>query len=117
MKQLSRLTALAFAGLAFAVLAHGGMEHFKGVVAKIDGTVITLTTEKGAAVVILTDAKTELTRGTTRVALKDLAVGDKVVIHAIEHDEHLVARVVKLAPATAADGGAAKPDQAHDHAH
>lgn len=98
MKRISRITAVTTALVALAVLAHGGMEHLKGVIAKVDGTTLTLTDEKGAAVVVQTDAKTEFTRGEAKVELKDIAVGDKAVVHATEHDEKFLAKVVKLAP-------------------
>ena len=111
MKNTSRLGALAAGLVGVVTLAHGGMEHLKGVIAKVDGTTLTLTNEKGSPVVIQTDARTEFTRGAAKVALKDVAVGDKAVIHAVEHDEHFLAKVVKLAPAAAtpsSDGGNSK---------
>ena len=119
MKNVLRIVAVAVVLVAFAALAHGGLEHLKGVVAKVDGTAITVTVEKGAPVVVQTDAKTEFTRGEAKVGLKDVAVGDKAVIHATEHDERFLAKVVKLAVANAplADGGTTKSDQAHDHPH
>ena len=96
-----RITFVASALLAFSALAHGGVEHLKGTITKVDGTSITLAVEKGPPVVVATNEKTEFSRGTAKAALKDVAVGDKVVIHATEHDEHFLAQVVKLAPAAA----------------
>ena len=111
MTAISRIVFLAASLLALGSLAHGGVEHLKGTITKVDGTSITLAVEKGPPVVVATDAKTEFSRGGEKIALKDIAVGDKAVIHAVEHDEHLLAQIVKLgspaAPARAApDGGA-----------
>lgn len=106
---------------AFAALAHGDEKHLKGVVSRIEGSALTLAVEKGEPVVVATDEKTELTRGDAKVAMKDVVVGDRVVIHAKEHGGKLIAHVVKLgkAPkATAASrdaGTAPKSDKAHDN--
>lgn len=109
---------------AFAAFAHGGEEHLKGVVTKIDGMALTVAVEKGTPVVVMTDEKTEFTRGDVKATLKDVVVGDKAVIHAKEHDEKLVAHVVKLAAASkptqaSPDAGAApKSEKGHDeHKH
>ena len=107
MTRISRIVLIAISLVAFAALAHGGMEHLKGVITKVDGASITLKSEKGELVVVLTDAKTEFTRGSAPASLKEAAVGDKVVVHATEHDEKLLAKVVKLAPAAT---GKATPD-------
>ena len=97
-----RITVVASALLALSALAHGGVEHLKGTITKVDGTSITLAVEKGPPVVVATNEKTEFSRGTTKATLKDVSGGDKAVIHATEHDEHFIAQVVKLAPAAAA---------------
>ena len=106
MTNVSRLTFATVSLLAFGAFAHGGVEHFKGTITKVDESSITLAVEKGAPVVVATDAKTEFTRGTVKVTLKDVRVGEKAVIHAVEHDEHLIAQAVKLGAA----GDAAKSD-------
>ena len=108
MTAISRIVFVTASLLALGAFAHGGVEHLKGTVTKVDGTSITLAPEKGPPVVVATDAKTDFSRGAEKVTLKDIAVGDKAVIHAVEHDEKLLAQIVKLgAPAKAApDGGA-----------
>ena len=107
MTAISRIVFVAAFLLALGSFAHGGVEHLKGTVTRVDGTSITLAREKGQPVVVDTDAKTEFSRSGEKVMLKDIAVGDKAVIHAVEHDERLFAQIVKLgAPAkTAPDGG------------
>lgn len=104
MKSTLRITFFFAALLTVAALAHGGVEHLKGTITKVDGGFITLQGEKGTPIQVETDAKTEFSRGTATATLKDVAVGDKAVIHAVEHDERLTARVVKL--------GAASPSKA-----
>ena len=98
MKHISTIVCLALVVCSTAALAHGGQEHLKGVVLKIDGAVLTLKGEKGD-VVVQTDPKTEYKRGEQELTLRDIAVGDRVVIHATEHDEKFLAKLVKLAPA------------------
>ena len=114
MTAISRIAFATASLLALGSFAHGGVEHLKGTITKVDGASITLAVEKGAPVVVATDAKTEFSRAGERATLKDVAVGDKAVIHAVEHDEHLLAQIVKLgsaaAPAKAApDGGSKTP--------
>lgn len=122
MKSFTSITLAIAALFAFTALAHGGEEHLKGVIQKVEGSVITLTPEKGEAMVVKTDDKTKFQRGHAAAALKDVAVGQRVVIHATKHDGALLATVVKLPPALTggADAGAApkaEPDHAHEHKH
>ena len=114
MTTITRIAFVIASSLALSSFAHGGVEHLKGTITKVDGSSITLAVEKGSPVVVATDAKTEFSRGGEKVTVKDVAVGDKAVIHAVEHDEHLLAQVVKLgaaaAPAKSApDGGGRTP--------
>ena len=112
MTAISRIVFLTAPLLALGSLAHGGVEHFKGTITKVDGSSITLAVEKGPPVVVATDATTEFSRSGEKVTLKDIAVGDKAVIHAVEHDEHLLAQIVKLGaapPAKAAPDGGRTP--------
>ncbi len=105
----------------FAAFAHGGEKHLKGVITKVEGTSLTLAVAKGPAVVVMTDEKTEFTRADAKARLEDVTAGDKAVIHAKEHDEKLIAHVVKLAPAAKAApaaGPSPKADKEHaDHKH
>ena len=114
MTAISRIAFVTSSLLALGSFAHGGVEHLKGTISKVEGASITLAVEKGPPVVVATDAKTEFSRGGVKVALKDVAVGDNAVIHAIEHDEHLIAQIVKLGSAgapvkTAPDAGRRTP--------
>ena len=105
MKSTLRFTFAFAALLAVGAFAHGGVEHLKGTITKVDGEFITVTVEKGGPIQVATDAKTEFSRGTAAATLKDVAVGDKAVVHAVKHDERLIAQVVKLGPALPSKAG------------
>ena len=114
-----RVATLGLTLFAFAALAHNGMEHLEGMITKVDGASITIKLEKGDSVVVLTDAKTEFKRGAASASLKDVAVGEKAVIHATEHEEKFLAKVVKLgsasSPNKAPDGGSTAQQEHHEH--
>jgi hypothetical protein len=80
-----RAAALAlFATLAVSgsALAHGNAVHHRGVVTQINGQSVTIqTATKPPKTVTFTVADyTEIDRGTKVAALKDLKVGDRVVV-------------------------------------
>ena len=124
MKSTRKFIAVVALLAGFAAFAHGGEKHLKGVVTKVEGMSLTLALEKGAPVVVMTDEKTEFTRADAKAELKDVVVGDKAVIHAKEHDEKLIAHMVKLGPPSRAtppgtDAGVPpKADKVHaEHKH
>ena len=77
--------------LSVAVYAHGGMEHLQGTVTQVTAKTITIQTTNKATkavsskIVTLTD-HTTFERSGQPAALKDLKVGDRVVID-VEEDE------------------------------
>ena len=71
----------AFVG-SLLVFAHGGMEHVMGTVAAFTDHSITVETVQHKQVTVLLDPSTKFTHGDAQVSLKDLKVGDRVVIHA-----------------------------------
>ncbi len=83
---------------AVPVLAHGNEQHVIGFVSKISGNEITVTTLDKKEVTVAATAKTEFYEGKTKVSLKELKVGDRVVIHAIKKESKLEAHTVKFAP-------------------
>lgn len=97
--------------LAAVAFAHGDEQHLMGTVTKITDKSITIemkdkkTTEVKTAEVTLTP-ETKCMKGDTTAALKDVKVGDRVVVNAKKDGEKLVATMVKI-------GGAATP--AHKH--
>ena len=64
------------------VFAHGDAVHHRGVVTQINGKSVTIqTTTKPPKMVTFTVADhTEIDRGTKVAALKDLKVGDRVIV-------------------------------------
>ncbi|HEX4274573.1 MAG TPA: hypothetical protein VHZ74_04430 [Bryobacteraceae bacterium] len=100
-----RIALLAIAAVAFlpvAGWAHGGEEHVIGTVAKVSDTAVTVKTKAGKAVEVGFDAKTTYSRAEKPVQKADIKAGDRVVIHAVEVNEKLVAHTVELGAAVAA---------------
>jgi hypothetical protein len=102
---ISRVVVLAILGLSlFATfaLAHGGMEHVVGTVAKISDTSVTVKTTAGKMVEVGFDAKTTFSKNDQPMEKSAIKVGDRVVIHAEEVNEKLVGRTVQLGAAASA---------------
>lgn len=77
------LVLIATLGMTGAVaFAHGDAIHHRGVVTQINGKSVTIqTTTKPPKMVTFTVADhTEIDRGTKVAALKDLKVGDRVIV-------------------------------------
>jgi len=92
--RLALIVALAIApGI---VLAHGGLEHVKGTVAKVSDQSVTVTTIAGKTVEVLLDAQTTYARADKPMQKSDLKVGDRVVIHAAEKGTTLTAHTVEV---------------------
>lgn len=87
------LTLGLFAGIAYA---HNGMHHVMGTVTTITDTQITVKATDGKIHTVAVAATTKYTKGTTALTLKDVKVGDRVVIDASEKDEKLTAVIVKV---------------------
>jgi len=97
--------ALCLALGAVLALAHGGLVHVMGTIAKIADTSLTVTGADGKPAVVLVDAKTAYSRNSKAIQKTDLKVGDRVVIHA-EKDEKdpnkLTAKTVEIGSASTA---------------
>ncbi len=79
-----------------SALAHPGMEHVMGTVAAVTENSITVETVKHTKVTVLLDPSTKFTNSNASASLKDLKVGDRVVIHAKPNaDKQLVGAEVK----------------------
>lgn len=91
--------AVLFAGLAFA---HGDEQHVMGTVTKITDTAITVevATKQGDAqktsVTVTVLPSTKFEKMGAAATMKDLKVGDRVVIHAGKKAGKLEAHVVKI---------------------
>ena len=64
--------------------AHNGVEHVMGTVAAMTDTSITVETVKKEKVTVMVDPSTTFTHTDAKASLKDLKVGDRVVINAKE---------------------------------
>jgi hypothetical protein len=87
------LTVGLFAGVAFA---HNGMEHIMGTVTSVTNAALTVKTMDGKSQTVVLNSETKYEKADKAVALKDLKVGDHVVIHAKKKDNQLIAAEVKV---------------------
>ena len=85
------------------IFAHAGMEHVMGTVAAVTDNSITVDTVQHKQVTVLLDPSTKFTHNDAQASLKDLKIGDRVVIHAKPNAEKkLVGIIVKWGAAGAA---------------
>jgi hypothetical protein len=84
------------------VTAHGGETHVTGTVTKISDTSITVKTTAGKTVEVSFNPTTTYARAKQPIQKTDIKVGDRIVIHAAEVNEKLVAHTVEIGAATAA---------------
>lgn len=105
-------TLLAMTLMASAAFAHGDKKHVVGTVEKINPDSVVVKTAAGASVEVKLVATTMYVShaGNQDKAAKltDLAVGDRVVIHATPKGETLEANEVKFS-APSSSAAAAKP--------
>ena len=99
--QAAILAILVVVFLPVIAAAHGGMEHVKGTVTSVSDTSVMVKTTDGKTVEVRFDPKTTFTRGTHAIHKADLKQGDRVVIHATEVNEKLIAHTVEAGAATA----------------
>jgi len=98
--QVALLAIVSLALLPMIATAHGGEEHVTGTVTKISDTSVTVKTTAGKTVEVGFDAKmTTYARAKQPTQKTDIKVGDKIVIHAMEVNEKLVAHSVELGAA------------------
>ena len=89
-------TFVALVLMVSIAYAHNGMEHVLGTVASVTDNSITVTTTDGKTQTVTTTADTKYSKMDTAIALKDLKVGDHVVIHATKKDGKLLAATVQV---------------------
>ena len=97
MKRTVAVVALLFA-LSVMALAHGKEKHVMGTVTSISDTSITVQTKDKKSVAVDVSDKTKFEKSGSSATLKDLKVGDKVVIHADVSGDKLVANEVHFGP-------------------
>jgi hypothetical protein len=88
------ITAVAF--------AHGNEQHVLGTVTAVSEKSITVETIDKHKVTVSVVAETKFTAGTAAATLKDVKVGDRVVIHARKQGQHLQADTVRIGSASIA---------------
>ena len=99
---------------AFAAMAHGDKKHIIGTLEKINADSVVVKTADGKSVEVKLVSNTMyVSRDGKASKLSDLAVGQRVVIHATPNGETLSADEVKFSPAgaTASAAPATKPKQ------
>ena len=109
---MKRIFAVFLAlGLAASLAyAHNGMEHVMGTVAAISSTSITVTATSGKSQTVLLNSDTKYARMDKAAMLKDVKVGDHVVIHATKKGAQLIAATVKVGTEAKKSMGGMKMD-------
>ncbi len=87
---------------AGATLAHGKEEHLMGTVTAMTDSSITVQTKAKDPIVVYTIAETKYEKSGAAASMKELKLGDRVVIHAARINDKLVANEVQFGAATRA---------------
>lgn len=95
MKRLVTLV-MTLGFLATTAYAHNGMEHVMGTVTSVTDTAIAVNTTNGKSQTVVLDADTKYAKMEKAITLKDIKVGDHVVIHATKKGDQLIAVTVKV---------------------
>jgi hypothetical protein len=72
-----------------------------GTVSSVDGNNVTVKTTDGKTVMVMLDKKTTITRGTAKLDVAAVKVGDRVVAEGMEEKNMIMATTVKLGAAAA----------------
>ena len=83
-----------------AATAHGSLKHVLGTVTEVASDHVVVKTKKGETESIQRDAATKYFRGDEPAKPDDLAVGDRVVVHATSDDPPLAKTIKFAAPKT-----------------
>lgn len=73
--------------------AHNGIEHVMGTITALTESSVTIDTVKHATVVVLLEPSTTFSDNGAAASLKDLKVGDRVVVNAKPNSEKKLAAV------------------------
>ena len=87
------LTLGLFAGAAYA---HNGMEHVMGTVTAMTDSSISVKTMNGTVRTVVLSKDTKFLKGDAAITMKQIKVGDHIVIHAAKKEGKLVAAEVKV---------------------
>jgi hypothetical protein len=102
---------LAIISLATVAFAHGTDKHVLGTVTKITDTEITVETQTKEVQVVKIAPDTSFVKSGASATLKDLKVGDRVVIHAKPVGSDLIAHEVRFGKQAAAASGSSAAKQ------
>ena len=83
------------------VRAHENDKTVMGTLSSISGNNLTVKVADGKSVMVMMDAKTTITRGTTKLVATALKVGDRVVASGPEDKNMIMAETVKVGAAPA----------------
>ena len=81
--------------------AHENDKTVMGTVSSIDGKNLMVKTADGKSIMVMMDAKTKITKGTTKLQASALKVGDRVVAAGPEEKGMIMAETVKVGAAAA----------------
>jgi hypothetical protein len=103
MRRIVFLTLMCLA-VSVVALGHGTDKHVLGTVTKISDSEITVQAQDGSSQVVKVAPDTSFVKGGAGASIKDLKVGDRVVIHAKPVGSDLIAHEVRFGkpPAAAA---------------
>src|SRR5690349_7045181 len=85
--------------LANAAFPHGNEQHVMGTVTKVSQDSVTVQTPDNISIEVNIVSDTEFTKNNSAVELRDLHVGDRVVIHAKRVGDRLQAHTVQIGTA------------------
>ena len=97
--QVAILAAVTVGLLTAIATAHGGEVHVVGTVTKVSDTAVTVKTTAGKTVEVDFDSKTTYQRAKQPIQKSDIKAGDRIVIHATEVKNKLVAHTVEIGTA------------------
>src|SRR5437660_11616020 len=80
------------------MFAHGNEKQMMGTVTSIPDNSITVETKSKKTVTVSLSASTKFQKSGSPAALKDLKIGDKVVIHAAGSEDKLGATKIRFGP-------------------
>jgi ribosomal protein S1 len=98
---------VAFVPAGGVAFAHGNAEHVRGTVTNVSDTAITVQVSAKQTRTVTINAKTMVMKGDAHLSVKDVQVGDRVVLDVDKKTS--IATEVKLATAAASTATASTP--------
>jgi hypothetical protein len=99
MKRLILLFAIVVLAVVVPAFSHGKEQHVMGTVTAMTDDSITVQTQAKDPVTVYTMPDTKYEKSGATASMKDLKVGDRVVIHAEKMNDKLMATGVRFGPA------------------